>query len=161
MLDIGASVELGIDQHHIVVARRPMQRRFPVPHADGRRVEIGAGRGERLHDRGGVRSVPGPIGEQMQQRPPAAFGILDHAVGEPWLGRKQPAQQLYLALLERCRDFHGKRLIASQPAGIGAHRRLSSCENRSGNPPAGRSLPMTAKPIAISVHLHTDASDSR
>jgi hypothetical protein len=37
VLDIGASVDQGIDQYHIIIARRPMKWRLAMPHADGRR----------------------------------------------------------------------------------------------------------------------------
>jgi hypothetical protein len=82
-----------------------------VPHPDGWCVEIGASRGERPHDRVGVRIVPGPIGEKMQRRAPAALGVLDYAKGEPGIGGAQPAQPLDFALLERRREHNGRRLI--------------------------------------------------
>jgi hypothetical protein len=78
-----------------------MQRRFPVPHVNGRRVHIGAGCGQRPHNRSGVGIIPGPIGEEMQGRPAAALRLFDDAKGEAGIGCEQPAQLLDLALLER------------------------------------------------------------
>jgi hypothetical protein len=93
-----------------------------VPHSFGRCVEHGAGSGERLHDRGRVRIVPGPVGEEVQQRAPAASRILDHAAREPGMDRQQPAQTLDLSLLERRREFDGDRLVIMQRAAHHGYR---------------------------------------
>jgi hypothetical protein len=95
-----------------------MQRRLPVPHADSRRVEIGARFDKRPNNCGRIRLVPGPIREKMQRRPPAAFGTLDHAMAEPRIDREQLTKPFDLALLKDCQELDGDRIITSQCVGV-------------------------------------------
>jgi hypothetical protein len=62
--------------------------------------------------------VPRPIGEEMQRRPPASLGTLDHAPGEPGIGGKQSSELLDIALLEGRCEFSGKLFVASKSEGL-------------------------------------------
>ena len=117
MLDIRAGVEQGVGQRDIVIAGGPMQWCFPMPHGNRRSVEVAADRGE---DRGGVRTMSRPIGEEMQRRASTALFIHDHTTSEAGFVVEQPLEPLGLALLERCRKFNGKRFVAAQFAMIHA-----------------------------------------
>jgi hypothetical protein len=68
-----------------------------VPHPDRRRIEVGASRSEGADNLDSIRIVPRPIGEKMQRGSRAAFGVLDHAMGEPRIGGEQPIQPVDLA----------------------------------------------------------------
>jgi hypothetical protein len=70
-----------------------------MPHVDGRRIEVGAMALEQLHDRHGVRDLPGPIREDMQRRASAALLIAQHASGKAGLGRQQAGQPFDIASL--------------------------------------------------------------
>jgi hypothetical protein len=87
-----------------------------VPHPDHRRIEVGASRSEGADDVDSIRIVPRPIGEKMQRRSPATFSVLDHAMGEPGIGCKQPTQPVDLALLKCRRELDGKWLVTSERA---------------------------------------------
>jgi hypothetical protein len=84
-----------------------------MPCPDGRRIKISASRGQCLHDRCCIWPVPGPIGEEMQRRPPAASVIFDHASDKSGIGRQQLTQPLNLALLEGRRQIGRKWFVAT------------------------------------------------
>ncbi|HEX3863360.1 MAG TPA: hypothetical protein VHY35_16865 [Stellaceae bacterium] len=114
MFDIGPGIEQSVDQMQIVVAGCPMEWSFKVLHSNCWRIEIGARGSEQPYNRRCVRMMPGPVGEQMQQRSSAAVGIQNDTTREAWIGREQASQVFDFAALERRRKFDGKRIVAIQ-----------------------------------------------
>jgi hypothetical protein len=124
MLDVGAGVEERVDQHDVIVAGRPVQRRLVVPGVAGMSVQIGPGRHEFGHDRGGIRAVTGRVGEMMQRCAPAGpagskAGIhAEYAVELLGISALDRAQQLEggpVAVGECARDPRLGRLLGRLP----------------------------------------------
>jgi hypothetical protein len=109
-----------LTESDVVAAGRPVQRGLGMRTGEAR-VDVRAGGDERADLGAGLRDVPGPVGDDVQQRPRLSLlGVADPGGRKPGVLAKEPLQLCGLAGAD---DLGRPCAPADRPVSVAAGRR--------------------------------------